>query len=423
MAGKLSMQQLADRLGVSKYTVSQALAGKPGVSEATRREVTALAGALGYAVKPSARTGKRKPAPEPAQIEAAAQPMQASPHPKLPVQPQPPAQHAPSHPSKPSQPRIQAGQGSPPAAAAPPSQVLFIGLDERHSQESSFWLRVREGLEAGCRLQGLRPFFFTYGPGGTNPPELEAGGLPEEAADAGPAARDAAGAPAGFIVAGNCPLDMLLRLKRLGLPIVLADNEEPLIGADAVLNANAEAGRMACRHLLSQGCRRIAFIGRDSFAVSFRERWWGCRQSLDDVKEPGGARHSGSAGMPPVQLKKWTVPYGSTAMAVCQAAMERKLDAALAEGLPDGFVCANDDLAIHLLEVLQGRGLADHARVVGIDNTAAAMSAAVPLTTVDLAKETLGIRAVEAFARKLRQPEAQPEKIILSARLIVRHSG
>ncbi|QHW30498.1 LacI family transcriptional regulator [Paenibacillus rhizovicinus] len=357
MARKISMQQLADRLGVSKYTVSQALAGKPGVSEATRREVTALAGALGYTIKPSA-SGDKEILEE---------------------------------------------------------KLVFIGLDESHDQEPSFWLRVREGLEAGCRLQGLQPKFFTFGAEESNAPELVPGGGVNADPDTVPAA-------AGFIIAGKCPLGMLLRLKRLGLPIVLADHEEPLIGADAVLNANAEAGRMACRHLLSQGCRRIVFIGRDSFAVSFRERWWGCRQALDDFKESSGSKRGG-ADANPVQLKKWTVPYGSVALSACQAAMGRKLEAAIEEGLPDGFVCANDDLALQLLELLRNRNLQDSVRVVGIDNTAAGMKAAVPLTTVDLAKETLGIRAVEAFARKLLQPEAQPEKIILAARLIVRRSG
>ncbi|SDW90194.1 LacI family DNA-binding transcriptional regulator [Paenibacillus sp. CF384] len=369
MAQKISMQQLADRLGVSKYTVSQALAGKPGVSEATRREVTALAGALGYKMRPV-----------------------------------PPG----------------------PADEVRGARIVHIGLDEHHAKEPHFWQRVREGLAAGCRMHGLTPKFFTFGMAGNRTAQdwLE----PERESE-----HAAASTVSGFIIAGKCPLDTLLKLKRLGLPIVLADHEEPLIGADAVLNANADAGRMACHHLLTQGCKSIVFVGRDSFAVSFRERWWGCKLAMDESRE---GRRGGEREKTVAQLKKWTVPYGSAQWSSWQTALIRRLDAmyddvtAVAKDgpyqpdeLPDGYICANDDIALYLLQLLHQKGVMTKVRVIGIDNTAPGMDAVIPLTTVDLAKEWLGIRAVEQFARKLALSEAQQEKIILSARLVVRNSG
>lgn len=48
MSRKVSIQTLADQLGLSKYAVSRALSGKTGVSEATRARVLELARALGY---------------------------------------------------------------------------------------------------------------------------------------------------------------------------------------------------------------------------------------------------------------------------------------------------------------------------------------------------------------------------------------
>lgn len=48
MANKITMQQIADRLGVSKFVVSKALSGKDGVSEATRERVLQAASQLGY---------------------------------------------------------------------------------------------------------------------------------------------------------------------------------------------------------------------------------------------------------------------------------------------------------------------------------------------------------------------------------------
>lgn len=48
MAKKVTMQLIADYLGVSKYVVSRALAGKDGVSEQTRERVIKAASDLGY---------------------------------------------------------------------------------------------------------------------------------------------------------------------------------------------------------------------------------------------------------------------------------------------------------------------------------------------------------------------------------------
>ena len=56
---RVTMQTIADQLGVSKYAVSRSLSGKDGVSESTRQTVEQLANALGYvapSVVASART-------------------------------------------------------------------------------------------------------------------------------------------------------------------------------------------------------------------------------------------------------------------------------------------------------------------------------------------------------------------------------
>lgn len=56
MAKKVTMQDIADRLKISKNSVSQALSSKPGVSEETRRLIQMSANELGYQYK---STGKK----------------------------------------------------------------------------------------------------------------------------------------------------------------------------------------------------------------------------------------------------------------------------------------------------------------------------------------------------------------------------
>ncbi|WP_246578793.1 LacI family DNA-binding transcriptional regulator [Cohnella xylanilytica] len=57
----MTMQQVADRVGVSKFAVSQALSGKPGVAEETRMRIVQAANELGYFRK--AKPGKKSAFP------------------------------------------------------------------------------------------------------------------------------------------------------------------------------------------------------------------------------------------------------------------------------------------------------------------------------------------------------------------------
>jgi LacI family transcriptional regulator len=60
MAKKVTMQQIADYLSVSKYVVSKALAGKVGVSTYTRDKVFEAASMLGYFTQTNGKTEKMK---------------------------------------------------------------------------------------------------------------------------------------------------------------------------------------------------------------------------------------------------------------------------------------------------------------------------------------------------------------------------
>lgn len=45
---KVTMQEIADKVGVSKFAVSKALSGKSGISEATREKIHKVAAEFGY---------------------------------------------------------------------------------------------------------------------------------------------------------------------------------------------------------------------------------------------------------------------------------------------------------------------------------------------------------------------------------------
>jgi LacI family transcriptional regulator len=382
---KITMQLIADRLGLSKYSVSQALAGKAGVSELTRREVEAMARTLGYRFKPKAG---RQPV-NAAQDEAKTVQAEA----EMGVNAKAVGVSAAV--------AVPAANNPLPAGNAP---HIAIWIHDAHRRETGFWTRVLDGAVQGCTDNGWPTHVLSLN-------ELAGSSESEASAPASPPVSTRLGS----IVLGTLPAALLNRLVRrqsARAPVVLVDHEEPLLRTDCILNANPEAAQSACRRILSQGCRRVLFIGKDSYSVSFKERWWGCRQAMDEHTR----RHESCT------LKKWTIPYGQSGW---ELQLGKRLGLLQPEELPDGIVCANDEIALELLKQLRIHSVSvpDMCKVIGIDNIDASAASAPPLTTVELAKEGLGYRAAEALARSIARPSAHSEKIILAAKLIVRGSG
>ncbi|MCU6796385.1 LacI family DNA-binding transcriptional regulator [Paenibacillus sp. WQ 127069] len=370
---KITMQLIADRLGVSKYTVSQALSGKIGVSEATRAEVEAMARALGYRIKSDKRSAYPKP-PKTVSDAASDLPYAAD----------------------------LIGDKDVPHTEAAPAYVA-IWVHDAQRKEPSFWSRVLGGVILGCSNNGWQTQV------------LSSDKLLMDNPMSSPLTDITSPACLGSVVLGTLPIRSLHKLAQLHQandPIILVDHEEPLIRADCILNANLEAARLACRRIISQGCKRIVFVGKDLYSVSFQERWWGCRQALDEY----------SRQLEGYSLRKWTISYGQP---IWEQQLAKRVGASSSEELPDGFVCANDEIALKLLKLLQEQSIPvpSRCKVIGIDNIDASASSTPPLTTVELAKELLGTRAVEALERNLTHPSVHSEKVILSARLITRGSG
>ncbi|MDD9266147.1 LacI family DNA-binding transcriptional regulator [Paenibacillus sp. GCM10023248] len=351
MSKKVSMQQIADRLGLSKYTVSQALSGKSGVSEENRLRIQETAKAMGYLIQ----TAPSQPA---SQSDAYAQ--QSREH------------------------------GHPP--------YILVWIQAMYQQDNPFWGKVLAGIGAASKELGYEHLIIPVPAHHQEHLKIPSYVNPDHCA--------------GHLLAGTFPPSSVISLKQTGIPLVLIDHSEPLVDVDCVLNNNLDSGKMACQRLLSAGARRLLFIGDDTFAVSFKERYWGCRHAMEDFAASGED----------CSLKKWNVPYHPQQIVPF---LERKAAALTAENLPDGIICANDHLALELMHILRRTGIniPGQVKVIGIDNIETSAYAHPPLSTIELAKESLGIRAVETLLYRLKHPGRQTEKIILSSRLIARESG
>jgi LacI family transcriptional regulator len=357
---KITLQQIADRLGVSKYTVSQAISGKPGVSESTRRLVLETAKSMGYRQAPAIPVNGGR-----LQSGSAAD--------------------------------FTDGESQSAASASQSGSFIVIWIPYRDRNEMNFWQRVLSGIVAACDERKwehvvLSPY-DEQSKAVVLPPYLDATRC------------------AGGLAIGSFPLTTIAAMVRTNLPVVLIDHNEGFADLDVVVNNNIEAAYSVIARMTDSGCKNLLFVGADSFSVSFRERWWGCKMAAEERLGQGKA----------VTLRKWSIPYTDQSWG---AAVSRKLERLHADEWPDGIIGANDDIALELLAILERLGIAvpDKCKVAGFDNIRSAAGSKPPLTTVDLGKEELGSRAVEALERRIELPDRPRERIALSPRLIIRSS-
>jgi DNA-binding LacI/PurR family transcriptional regulator len=194
-------------------------------------------------------------------------------------------------------------------------------------------------------------------------------------------------------------------LDKAGIPIVLLDRDlvaypersrYDLVGID-----NRRAGYAITAHLLRCGCRKIVFVGRPGSAPTVDARIAGYREAMGafDAKLQVYIRRIEPDDK--VQVK-----------------------ATLDEIHPDGFLCANDFTAAHLLKTLDELGVTvpENVRMVGIDDVKYASLLSVPLTTIHQPCADMGAVAITAMLERLRNPKLPPRDILLNFQLVVRDS-
>ncbi len=192
---------------------------------------------------------------------------------------------------------------------------------------------------------------------------------------------------------------------KAGIAVVLLDRDlvsypqrsrYDLVGID-----NRRAGHVITAHLLKTGCQRIVFVCRPRSAPTVDARISGYKEALAEA---------GSDFQPRVCRVEFN-----------DAAEVREI---LQTVHPDGFVCANDFTAAHLLRTLTGLGVSvpGEVRMAGIDDVKYASLLSVPLTTIHQPCAAIGSVAVSTMVERLNNPSLPPRDILLNFHLVVRES-
>jgi LacI family transcriptional regulator len=195
-----------------------------------------------------------------------------------------------------------------------------------------------------------------------------------------------------------------------GIPAVLVDRGSGQASRCSVAVDDKLGGRLAAGHLLEQGHRRLAFVGGPMTIRQVSDRHEGMTMAMEAV--------NGSPRLRVLEQSSLSIPCGRKAGEEIAEMSERQR--------PTAVFCANDLLAIGLLQEMIRRGLRvpEDVAIVGYDDIEYAGAAAIPLSSVRQPREQLGRAAAELLIEEINDDGTHRHRqVVFEPELIVRESS
>ena len=175
----------------------------------------------------------------------------------------------------------------------------------------------------------------------------------------------------------------------------------PFVGVD-----NFEGARVAAEHLVSQGHRRIAFVGRQP------------GREINRLREDGYRAALSQAGIVPDPR---LIIDGDGTTESGRAAAELMF---VRDALPTAFLCVNDTTALGVVIALNARRyeLPRQFSVMGFDDISFSSFISPSLTTMKQPRHRIGEAAMELLLGLLAGDQPKTREVLFRAELIVRNS-
>ncbi|MEK0314571.1 LacI family DNA-binding transcriptional regulator [Cohnella sp. 56] len=340
---KVTLQMIADKVGVSKALVSKALSHDPAVKDETKNDIWRTAEELGYPVH--LRNNKR------------------------------------------DKPRVKTG-------------YIAVIMPRAYLNDFEYWGRIMRGIEQAISEKG-----YTM---------ILAGIDLASVSDTLPAAIKVDKID-GALVLGHIAESAIEELESRNIPFAMIDTSLLSPDLDHILSNNYLGAYDAVGRILKVGHRQIGFVGDVDSAWSFTERARGC---VDAVKMFNAASPNTKATI------EWISGVGAsgTGNYIKPEFGEQLIQAIHSKSPVTAFFCANDMFAFDTINRLAEEGMSspEDYSIVGFDDLSLAGMMHPKLTTVRVAKESIGYRAVEILLRRIAQPDSQSEVVMVGTKFVER---
>lgn len=271
------------------------------------------------------------------------------------------------------------------------SRIIGVAVGYLQNQ---FYPQVLEALSNRLQARGYHLLLFTAPQDGNADPLLEE--IMRYQVD-------------GLVLASTTLSSRLAAQCRAGgVPVVLFNRTTD--GSDAtesVTGDNLAGGRMIADFLVAGGHRRFAYIAGLEDSSTNRDRERGFTEGL------------AAAGFPPPRRVRGNYDFAQAADAVGTLFTSPR-------SRPDAVFCANDHMAIAVLDALRhrhGLRVPQDVSVVGFDDAGPAAWPSYDLTTHSQPVEAMVQATVDLLESRLAEPEAPLHQVIVPGALVVRGSA
>jgi LacI family transcriptional regulator len=194
------------------------------------------------------------------------------------------------------------------------------------------------------------------------------------------------------------------RLLAWKIPVVMVSRHVLGISTDFSGSDNQLGVKLATRHLIGLGHRKIAYIGSNRRTTTGRERLLGYRAAMREAD---------------ITLSDELIVECNDSRVEGFHATRRLFQL---EEPPTGIVCFNDLLAFGVMLGLRDMGLVpgEDCSVIGHDDVIEAALWNPPLTTVAVDADGIGRAAGRLLRDRIEGLSGPPERLILGSRLVVR---
>ena len=194
-----------------------------------------------------------------------------------------------------------------------------------------------------------------------------------------------------------------------GIPVIFFDRVEQDGNNSVVVIDNAKCGYQATKHLIDQGCKRIAHVTSSLKRNVYSQRYKGYRDALFDNN----------------------IPFDESLLLINDLSEKAGIEAAKQivhmKPLPDGIFVTNDFVAAVCMRTLKEYGISipDNIAVVGFNNDTISKLIEPALTTINYPGLDMGEIAARNLINHLKgiSDVHQTNTIIVRSELIIRDSS
>jgi LacI family transcriptional regulator len=205
-------------------------------------------------------------------------------------------------------------------------------------------------------------------------------------------------------------MDHYSEIKKRGVPLVLFDRASETLGVSSVVVDDYAGAFEATRHLIEQGCHRIAHIGGQQHVNIFNQRLKGY---VDALNVHG------------IAVDEDLIIYGKVGIQSGRECMKKLLTLSK---IPDAVFAVEDFTALGAIQAIKtaNKKIPEEIAIVGFANEAFGEYLTPSLSTVNQQTVRMGEEAAKLFFEGLRLGNpynSKPRKLILEPKLICRQSS